>query len=106
MKVNLKHRELEALYRTGRSRKGKLPVELAKKFCQRVGILEAAESIYDLRSPVSLRFEKLQGYENRFSLRINDQYRLEVEIEFEDGARTRGRIVVVKLSDHYGGSKW
>jgi len=106
MLVDFSDPRLEALYRTGKSRKGRLPVELIRKYCQRAQILEAAATIYDLRSPVSLNFEKLTGIENRFSIRINDQYRLEFEIAFEDKGRTRGRVIVAKLSDHYGGSKW
>ena len=92
---------LEALFMTGHSRKGKLPAGLVRKFCQRVQILEAAESIHDLQHSASLHFKRLQGHENRFSLRINDQYRLEFEIEFEDKARTRGTVSIVKLSAHY-----
>jgi proteic killer suppression protein len=106
MQVTFGDERLQALYRTGKSRKGKLPAELIKKFCLRVQILESAENIYDLRNPVSLNFEKMKGHESRFSLRLNDQYRLEFEIVFEDDARTRGRVIVMKLSDHYGGNKW
>lgn len=106
MQMDFGDARLEALYRTGKSRKGKLPAELVRKFCQRVQILGSAESINDLRNPVSLNFERMKGHESRFSVRLNDQYRLEFEIAFEDEAKTRGRIIVMKLSDHYGGSKW
>ena len=106
MQVTFADQHLEALYRTRTSPKGKLPADVVRRFCGRVQILEAAESIHDLQCSGSLHFERLRGFENRFSLRVNLQYRLEIEIEFEDKGRTRGVVSVVKLSPHYGGAKW
>ncbi len=46
--------------------------------------IEAASDIYDFWNTRSINFERLQGYDNRFSFRLNRQYRLEVEIEWKD----------------------
>jgi len=68
---------------------------------ERVNRIEAAVTIYDLRIPPSMVFESLDGYENRFSIRINDQYRLIFEIAFQDEARTFGKVSIMKISKHY-----
>lgn len=68
----------------------------------RVQQLEAAFDIYDLWKTTSLNFEKLEGYENRFSLRIDRKYRLEIEMEWEDEERTKGKVIILELSKHYG----
>ena len=106
MQVLFRNARLESLYQAGRSPKGKLPVDLIKRFCLRIQVLEAADSIFDLWKSPSLNLEKMRGHENLFSLRVNDQYRLEFEIEFEDEGQTRGKVSVLNLSDHYGGKKW
>ena len=106
MKVHFKNRELETLYRMGKSRKGGMPQAHVKRFSLRKQVLEAAITIFDLWKSPSLNFEGIKGFNNKFSLRVNDQYRLEIEIEFEDEERTRGDINIMHISDHYGGRKW
>lgn len=66
----------------------------------RVQQLEASQNIYDLRTN-SVNFEKMKGYENRFSVRLQDKWRLEFEIDFIDENKTMGKVVIVELSNHY-----
>lgn len=101
MELEFKGKHLRELYETGRSRKYKLPKGVPKTFVERINQIEAAVTINDLRVPPSMRFEKLEGYENRFSIRINKQYRLEFEITFEDEKCTRGSVLIVDVSKHY-----
>lgn len=68
----------------------------------RIQQLEAANTIYDLWQSGALNFEKLKGYENRFSLRLNMQWRLEIEIDWENEEKTSGEIYILELSKHYG----
>lgn len=92
---------LVELYETGRSRKLRLPRGLARKFVERVNRIEAAVTINDLRIPPSMVFEALGGYNNRFSIRINEQYRLIFASAFQDKARTFGKVSILKISKHY-----
>ena len=39
-----------------------------------------------------MKFEALGGHANKFSIRLNDQYRLEFEIEFSDKEKTKGNL--------------
>ncbi len=59
--------------------------------------------IYDLWKLSSLKFEKLEGFENRFSARLNQQWRLELEMNWENQQKTIALILVAEVSKHYGG---
>jgi len=101
MEYEFSDKHLVELYETGNSKKLRLPKGLAKKFVERVNRIEAAVTINDLRIPPSTVFEALGGYDNRFSIRINDQYRLIFEITFQDETRMFGKVSILKISKHY-----
>lgn len=95
-------KHLEALYTKGGNKKFKfMDRKLCSKFVERVGRIEAAQTIFDLREPPSMEFEKLEGYANRFSIRLDRKHRLEFEIDFEDEKKTIGTVTVVTVSKHY-----
>lgn len=67
--------ETEQLYVTGRSRK--LPFSICKAALRKLDYLNAAVRLEDLRVPPGNRLEALKGnYEGKYSIRINDQYRI------------------------------
>lgn len=101
MEYEFANKHLLDLYTKGQSKKYRLPQGLARIFVERVNRIEAAETIFDLREPPSMQFEKLKGSGNRFSIRLNKQYRVEFEIEFEDEEMTRGKVMIVTISKHY-----
>ena len=102
MKFDLANRHLQDLYTKGYSRKFKfMDRKLCEKFVERIGRIAAAETIYDLREPPSMEFEALQGYENRFSIRIDIKHRLEFEIDFDDEQKTIGFVTIITVSKHY-----
>lgn len=102
MEWDFASKHLRDLYTKGSSKKYKfMSKALCVKFVERVGRIEAAESIYDLREPPSMEFEGLEGYANRFSIRLDKKHRLEFEIEFEDAEKTFGAVTVVTVSKHY-----
>ncbi len=68
----------------------------------RIQELEAAKDIHDLWKKPSLNFERLHGFKNRYSLRLQDKWRLEIEIEWENEEQTEGTVYIVELSSHYG----
>jgi len=51
----------------------------------------------------SLNFEKMQGYKNRYSARLNKKYRLEMTIRWINDKCTIGIIGLEDISNHYGG---
>jgi proteic killer suppression protein len=67
--------ETERLF--NRERGNKLARSLQRAAMRKLLLLDAAESLTDLRVPPANRLEKLAGdREGQHSIRINDQYRL------------------------------
>lgn len=74
--------ETRRLFDTGKSRR--LPPDILKRALMRLGQLQAAIQLEDLRLPPSNRLEGLSGNRaGQHSIRINDQWR--VCFRFHDG---------------------
>lgn len=102
MKYVITNKDLLDLYKTGRGKKLKLPHDVIKKFFMRIQQIEAANDLYDFWKTPSIKFEKLKGYENRYSMKIDYAFRLEMEIEWENIEKTIGVFLIVEISKHYG----
>ncbi len=102
MEVFINDKELEKLYITGQSRKLKLQEHIVDKFLATIQKIEASLTINDLLADKGLRFEKLRGFENRYSMRLSGKYRLEMEIEWNDDKRIIGKFYFLTISNHYG----
>ncbi|MFO7696227.1 MAG: type II toxin-antitoxin system RelE/ParE family toxin [Anaerolineae bacterium] len=75
------------------------PPEIVKAYRKLLGYLRHAQDERDLRAMKSLRFEKLKGKrQHQRSLRLNDQWRLIVELQQEGSATV---LVVAALENHY-----
>jgi proteic killer suppression protein len=65
--------ETERIWRNGKTR-GSPPASVTRR---KLAMLDAAARLEDLRVPPANRLEKLKGdREGRYSIRINDQYRI------------------------------
>jgi len=85
--------ETERYFRTGKSRS--FPREILERASKRLQQLNAAMQIGDLRLPPSNRLEALKGnLKGRWSIRINDQWR--VCLRFE-----AGDAFDVKIEDYH-----
>jgi proteic killer suppression protein len=61
------------IWRTGKTR-GSPPSDITRR---KLGMLDAAMEMQDLKCPPGNRLEKLRGDRNgQYSIRINDQYRI------------------------------
>lgn len=75
--------ETERFFATGRSRR--LPPEIQPRAMMRLRQLDAATALADLRFPPSNRLEALLGtLKGRWSIRINEQWRLCFRFEGEN----------------------
>ena len=102
MEFEFSNKDLIKLYATGKCKKLKfLNAKAVDNFLDCVQRIDAAESIYDWWKKSSLNFENLEGYENKFSMRIDKKHRLEFEINFEDTEKTKGYVTILKISQHY-----
>ena len=86
----------------GKSSKLKLPQQVIEKFFVTMQKIESATTIRDLLSDNGLRFEKLKGKDDFYSMRLNNKYRLEMEIQWVDDKLTIGKFYIHKISNHYG----
>jgi len=77
----------------------KVPLNVVKKFRQRIISIQAASSENDLRKIGSLHFEKLleKRYKGKYSIRVTDGWRMILSLE-------KGKVTIVhieQLTDHY-----
>ena len=101
MQFQFQNKELKKLYETGKSRKYKLPEQIIDKFIMRIDSIIAAETIHDLWQNKALNFEKLTNTDI-YSMRLNNKYRLEMKIEWENKIQTIGEFFITDISLHYG----
>ena len=103
LEIVFNDKKLLALYEGGSGRALKLEKRVVESFFMVMADLEAATSIHDLWKRPALKFERLQGYQKRYSVRLDRKWRLEMSIEWTDEASTVGIIGIQTISKHYGG---
>ncbi len=80
---SFKNRLTENLFITGKS--VGIPNTIIKVALRKLDYLNAAKIITDLRVPPGNRLEKLRGeFSGKYSIRINDQYRIVFRFEQSD----------------------
>ncbi len=83
----------------GEKEKTGFPHEVIKAYRKRLIAIQAAKDENDLRAVKGNHFEKLQGSRShQYSLRLNDQWRLIVEVE---GSNPQKTILVVGIEDYH-----
>lgn len=102
MDVIIIDKELLKLYKTGQSKKLKLPQHVIDKFFATIQKIEAAINIYDLSVDIGLHFERLKGFENLWSMRLTGKYRLELEVTWQDEKKSIGIFYIKDITNHYG----
>lgn len=103
MRVQFKNDNLKELYTKGSSKKYKnVPTQVKQKLVKAVDVLQSSTCIQDLWNFPGYKFEKLEGSE-RYSMRMNQQWRLELTITWVDGTKVNVDVVnLIDLSKHYG----
>jgi proteic killer suppression protein len=87
-------------------RSKKLPNEMQNAARRKLLMIHAAVLVSDLRLPPSNRLEKLEGTVDRWSIRVNRQWRIcftwkERQPDEETGKETPGDAYQVEISNHY-----
>jgi len=103
LEVNFINQDLEELHRTGASRRyRKVPPDVIQKLPRAVEVLIHTTIVTDLWNFPAYKFERLEGYVNRYSMRLGRTWRLEMQIDWEDDTCTVGIIGLDDLTPHYG----
>lgn len=100
MNFRFKKERIEKLYleEKGAEKYSKAVVEA---FFRVMSIIAAAEDERDIRAFKSLRFEKLEGERGKRgerSLRLNDQWRLIISIEYDEKGKL---ILIIDIEDYH-----
>lgn len=100
MIVDYANKKLERLYTHGDGAKG-YPEPVVNAYLSRIRTLESATDERDIRALKALRLEALKGkrYRGKHSIRLNDQWRLIIELS---GHGESTRATIVELTNHYG----
>ncbi len=101
MEFDFINKELNKLYETGKSKRYGLQPAALSKYFMRIEQIEAAVTIHDLWKNPSLNFEHLRS-KGIYSIRVDKEYRLEIEIEWLNDEKTIGKFSIKELSKHYG----
>lgn len=103
MVIKFNNKYLEALAKGAVKGKQRYSAEVVIMYRKRLKMISLAKGTSDLRTFKSLHFELLQGdkKDQRYSIRINDKYRLEFSIEKGRGIIIEEIIVIEDLSNHY-----
>jgi proteic killer suppression protein len=76
-----------------------LPNGVAKAFRKRMAFIRAARDERDFYSMKSLHYEKLKGNrQHQHSMRLNDQWRLVLEIVAKSSNKT---IIIISIEDYH-----
>ena len=104
MVVTFEERYLQELYENGRcsQKKHRFQPQVVKKYRRRVDQLQAAPSPESLYQFNALNFEALRGDKlGRFSIRVDDQYRIEFTLDKNVEQPILTICNIVELSNHY-----
>lgn len=95
---------LSELYHHGkcRDKKHRFQPDIVTRYRRRIDTLYAATSIEALYGLHSLNYEVLSGDKAGISsIRVNDRYRIEFIVEYEDDEQQITICNIVELSNHY-----
>lgn len=104
MLVTFKEEYLEEMYRLGKcsDRKHRYQPQIIRGYQKRILMLQSAEKPESLYLIKSLNFEALRGDKaGLFSVRVNDQYRIEFQLNNNYDNPLLTVCNIIELSNHY-----
>lgn len=97
MKFQFQCSELEGLYFEEKGAE-KYPTFIVSAFFKKMQIIKSAGNENDLRNIKGNHFEKMKGEDNKYSIRLNQQYRLIFSIEKDESYSI---LMIQEISNHY-----
>lgn len=94
--ISFADRETEDIYNGLNSKKARnrLPISLLAKAQMKLDMIKRAKNLTDLKVPPNNKLEKLEkDLAGKFSIRINDQYRIIFKWEAEKGGASEVKIL-------------
>ena len=97
MDVQFDDKDLEQV-ETDERATGGFSAAIVKAFRKRIQMIRAAHDERDFYAMRSLHFEKMRSRPNNHSMRLNDQYRLIIELKSTAQAKT---VVIIGIEDYH-----
>lgn len=97
MRFRFKAKRLAALYYDNRGAK-RYPSQVVDSFFEVMAVIESAPDERDLYAFKSFHFERLEGEQDRRSIRLNRQYRLVLTIEQDAQGHY---VLIIEINKHY-----
>lgn len=103
VEVKFNEAYLRDLYETGKAdKKHRFQPQIVKRYIRVIDLMIAEDNIHGLWKYNSLNYERLEGDKHGLSsVRVNDQYRIEFEEQFENGQTIATICNIIELSNHY-----
>lgn len=103
LEVKFNEAYLRDLYETGKAdKKHRFQPQIIKRYVRVIDLMIAEDNIHGLWKYNSLNYERLEGDKHGLSsVRVNDQYRIEFEEQFENGQTIATICNIIELSNHY-----
>lgn len=104
LEIRFEKEYLSELYYNGKckDKKHRFQPSIVSRYIRCISYLDAVERPEELYQYRSLNFEALRGdKDGMYSIRVNDQYRIEFTLEHENGDLTITICNIVELSNHY-----
>ncbi len=99
MRYRFRDEQLSKLYKFDGPHTARFDPAIVKRFRERVKAIESAKDERDLHAIRSFRFKKLAGNrDHQYSLRLNDQWRLIVELEKDDSYTV---VDIISVEDYH-----
>ena len=97
MNVQFRDKDLEEVETDARATGG-FSAAIVNAFRRRMQMIRAAPDERDFYAMKALHFEKMRSNPNNHSMRLNDQYRLIIELKSESQVKT---VVIVGIEDYH-----
>ncbi len=99
MEITFKSRKLEKCYLNHKVAEKAYGARVARKFIERVNIIQVALSLDELRAMPGLGCNRLKGDRgDQWVLKLTDRYRLVLRVVAGENAK----VQILEVSNHYG----
>ena len=103
MEIIFNEEYLQVMYSTGKTdKKHRFQPQIIRKYIRVIDLMRDTSSVLELMRYNSLNYERLEGDKAGLSsVRVNDQYRNELEEYVRDGENVATICNITDLSNHY-----
>ena len=102
IEIYYKNKKIQKLFTNSKYATRELGKDISRTLMRRIEEIKAFEKFSDIPAGKPWKREKISKNEDRWSLRVNDEYRIELSID-EDNKDLKDieKIIIERVSNHY-----